>query len=240
MNRNPIRAKIAPILKEAANPKMGMDAKYEHPAFGLIGMSIVSGGSESLFGSDVGHGQRVRLTIKHAEHQRGLSNDWYHARGLPIVEVEMSHSQFAEFITSPNRGEGVPCTISEVDGVMMPSIEKLETKNAMLCREVGEAAAEKIKRLQKEIDRLGLIVEAGKFPKAEMRQIYKDLAREADQLPGSITFVVKQGEEAIERATTHAKIEIEATIERHISRIGLSAAREIGIVPSTALIEDMP
>lgn len=204
---------------------------YDHPAYGVIGMSVVTGGDRHMFGSDIHHGQRIRIHVKRAELHRNLSNDWIHARGLPIVEIEMSHSQFAEFITTPNRGEGIPCTITEINGDMVPAIDQIETKQEMFRREIEAAARKRLEAALQEVKRLGELIESGKTPKTELRELHKNLARELSYLPGSVSFVVGQAEEALEKATTAARIEIEATINHHVSRIGLDAARAIGIVP---------
>lgn len=207
---------------------------YNHPAFGMIGWSVISGGDKHLFGSDIGHGHRIRLTIKRAEHKRNLSNDWYHAR-QQLIEIEMSHSQFAELITSPNRGDGIPCTLLTVVGESMPSIEGIETKQEMFRREIEESGRRRLDTITAEIARLGDLIESGKLPKGELRELHKNLAREAAYLPTTLSFVVGQAEEALERSTTHAKIEIEATINNHINRIGMDAAQAIGLLPPAGI-----
>jgi hypothetical protein len=212
---------------------------YEHPAYGVIGMSVVNGGGRTLFGSDIGHDQRIQIRIRRAELHRDLSHDWVHGRGRGIVEVEMSHSQFAEFITTPNRGEGITCTITEINGEMLPAIEQVETKQQLFRREIEAAGKQRLEAALTEVKRLGELIESGKTSKTELREIHKDLARELSYLPGSISYVVEQAEEALEKATTHAKIEIEATVNHHISRIGLDAARAIGLAPSTPTMKEI-
>jgi len=225
-----MRNKQRPTKSEKAVGKCDPHEVYNHPAYGVIGMSVITGGDRNMFGSDIEHGQRIRITVKHAELHRNLSNDWIHSRGLPIIEVELSHSQFAEFITTPNRGEGIPCTITEIDGETIPAIDVVESKACMFRREIERSAAERLEKAMAEVKRLGELIESGKTPKTELREIHKDLQRELGHLPGSVSFVVKQAEEALEKAQTAAKIEIEATVNHHINRIGLDAARQIGLV----------
>lgn len=204
---------------------------YEHPAFGMIGMNIITGGPPHLFGSDIKHNQRVVIRIKAGEHKRNLSNDWYSAGARrPMIEVELSHSQFAEFITSPGRGDGIPCTITEFNGADMPSIDQVETKQEMFRREIEESAKRRLAAISGKIAELGDLIESGRLPKNQLRAIHSELARHAHQLPGAIGFVVEQGEEALEAATTAARVSIEATINHHISRLGHDAARAIGLI----------
>lgn len=202
---------------------------FNHPAYGMVGMSHVTGGASHLFGSDIRHGQRIRIRIQRAELHRGLSNDWFHGRGLPIVEIELSHTQFAEFITNPNRGDGFPRTLTAVNGEMMPSIDQIETKQETFRREIRESASEAINLFKKHVAHLGEMIEAGTLTKKELRALHHDLTCHVGNLPSNMAFTVSQAEEALERATTHAKIELEATVNHHINRIGLDAARQIGL-----------
>ena len=101
------------IAPEQKATKFGPDdvTELHHDAFGMIGVTIVTGGSDTLFGSDLKHGQTVRIRIKRARSQRNHSRDSFFAEDS-LVEVTLSHTQFAEMITSPNRGDGIPCTIN--------------------------------------------------------------------------------------------------------------------------------
>lgn len=227
-----------PSLRNEARGKGETHEVYSHPAYGTISMHVVTGGDPHMFGSDIKHGQRIRLEVRRAEHHRNLSNDWYHTIGRALIEVELSHSQFAEFITTPNRGEGIPCTITEIAGAMMPAIDQVESKAEMFRREIEASAERRLTAIAEKIDQLGAMIDSGKLPKGELRALHNELARHVVQLPGSIGFVVEQGEEALEKAATAAKIQIEATISSHINRIGLDAARAIGLVqPDTNIKE---
>lgn len=218
-----------PTKRQEAIGKCEPHDVYDHPAFGMISMGVRTGGDNVLFGSDIGHSQCITITIKSAELARNLSNDWYHGR-QELIEVTLSHSQFAEFITNPNKGDGIPCTITHFEGKLIPAIERIETKQEMFRREIASAASGRIEKAMKEIERLSDLIESGKTPKSELRKIKDNIAREVGYLPGSISFVVEQAEEALEKATTAAKIEIEATINHHINRIGTDAARSMGIL----------
>lgn len=87
----------------------------QHPSYGLLSFSRMSGGTTNLFGSSIQHKDTIKLCISECDVKRDLSTDWYHDNGR-IIEVEMSYSQFAEAITSMNMGNGVPVTIRWVRG----------------------------------------------------------------------------------------------------------------------------
>lgn len=215
------------------------DETWTHPSYGAISLTTISGGNPHLFGSDVQHGQRVRIQIKRAEHRRSLSNDWHFTRGRPLVELEMSHAQFAEFITAGGRGEGIACTLLSINGEDQAGIEPFETKQEMFRREIEQSARRRLDDLRAEVAKLGAMIESGKFPKADMRALHRELDRTVQQLPGSLSFVVGQAEEALEKATTAARISIEATVNHHINRIGLDAAQAIGLVPPAATPKEL-
>jgi len=214
----------SPSKKQEGNREV-----YEHPAYGMVGMYTVTGGG-ALHASDINHQQRIRIVIKRGRHERDLSTDWYYSFGRSLVEIEMSHAQFAEFITSTGKGDGVPCTISEVAGEMTPGIEPVESKVEMLRREVEAAATKRMAAIHTDIKRLGELIESGKIGKNDLRAIHRNLAQQAEGLPNHMGFIVEMGQEAMERLVTHAKIEIEATIAGHVRQLGLEHAREAGII----------
>src|SRR5579859_4537827 len=94
----------------------------KHESFGIAGFSrsTTGGSGVSLFGSSIKHGNTITFTVRHADVTRRLEQDWYHAsERMPIVEIEMSQSQFAEMITSMNMGDGIPVTLRYVNGKRM-------------------------------------------------------------------------------------------------------------------------
>lgn len=96
--------------------------KKVHESYGLAGFtrSTIGGSGVNLFGSSIKHSNTICFRVYHAEVERNLNQDWYYASGrLPIVEIEMSQSQFAEMITSMNIGDGFPVTIRSIDGKQM-------------------------------------------------------------------------------------------------------------------------
>ena len=205
---------------------------FSHPAFGVITLTHPTGGDQSLFGSDIRHSSRLRIEIKRATLERGLSNDWIHGREI-IACVELSAAQFAQFITSQGSGNGTPCTIrcsgpKDAGLVEAPGIEMHETKHETFRREVEDAARERVTSIADKVARLGAMVESGKVGKKELREIHAELKRNAAQLAGSLGFVVEQAQEAIEKATTAAKIEIEAHISNEVRKIGLQHIEQLG------------
>ena len=91
--------------------------RTSHPSYGTIMFNRSNSRVTPLFGSSIKHNNVIIMELRHAEIERGLNRDWVYGKA-PIVEIEMSYSQFAEAITSFGCGSGVPCTIryTEKDG----------------------------------------------------------------------------------------------------------------------------
>jgi hypothetical protein len=210
---------------------------HSHDAFGTISMTVRTGGSGVLFGSDVIHNQTVCISIQRAELTRNLSNDWIHDEIMPIIEIHLSHSQFSEFITSQGRGEGTPCTITHAPerGTKthsMPGINKIETKAETFRREIHESTHSQLDKLRADVAAIGKELESPSLSKKRMKELHRNLEIVMGNMPSNMAFVVEQCEEALEKATTSAKIEVEAFIGQAINRLGMDAAKQIGLVPN--------
>ena len=140
----------------------------------------------------------------------------------------MSHAQFAQFITSQGNGDGTPCTLRWMKGEgMIPGIAKVETKHDTFRREISDAAKKRLERIEAKIKQLGDMIESGKLSKKELREIHAELQRQASYLPGTMEFVVKSAEEALEKATSDAKIEVESYVAMTAQRLGLKNINDL-------------
>jgi len=107
------------MAREIEEPKLVKEdhhgKSYEHPAFGQIRASRVSGHAV-LYGSDFVHQGFVTITISTSQLQRTLAREWYFGKS-EVIEVALSEAQWATFVSSMNMGSGVPCTIERQAGV---------------------------------------------------------------------------------------------------------------------------
>lgn len=219
-----------PKVHEESIGKCDPHEVYEHPAYGTVGISITTGGDSILFGSDVTHNSRVSLKISRAKLARNLSNDWVHSDSTAIIEVDMSHHQFAEMITNPNRGSGTPCTIRYENGHMVPGIERIENANDLFKREITASARKSAERIDHALDQIGNMIESGNISKAKLRELHR-MAKDASKgFGGNVGFVVEQGVEALEKAATSVKMDIEASVNHYVRQLGVDVAKEIGLV----------
>ena len=61
--------------------------RMNHPSYGTIRVSRITGGAQPLFGSALLHRDRIRMSIQHAQVSHELSTDWI----LPensIIEID--------------------------------------------------------------------------------------------------------------------------------------------------------
>lgn len=218
----------------------GTDSKqYSHDAFGMIGVSVVTHNDMTLFGSDLNHGQSMRITIKRAKLERSLSRDWIYANDL-VAEITLSQHQFAEMITAPNRGDGVPCTINyaPVRGTKieaMPGIRNIESKAEILRNEVKNSAKQELDRLRKELSALRAEIEKPSPSKKSLKEAMHSIDCVVGNIPSNLEFVVEQAEETLAKAVSSAKMEVEAYIGNAINKLGVEAARSIGLTSATTV-----
>lgn len=220
------------VSREKQKPTIttGLDRdadRYEHPAFGTIVLVESGGGDPVMFGSDLGHNNKLSIRIHRAELDRHLNQDWIHSRGQ-LLELEMSHAQFAEFITSVGKGRGVPCTLRWIKGEGdIPGIDKLESKHDMHRREILRSAGESIEKMRESLEGIRRMVDDGRCGKKELKEILFGLKCHLDNLPSNLEFSVKQAERAFEKASSDARIEIESFIALSAQRLGLKHINEL-------------
>lgn len=230
---------VAPVQTTKEGP-MGGD-EYSHDAYGSISLTTVSGGNPVLFGSDLNHPHRIRIEVKRAVLNRNLSNDWIHgSQSLQntVVSFEMSHSQFAQFITSSGSGSGTPVTLryAPKPGTYieeMPGIKKIESKADMMHREIKESSLRAMADIQDQVARLGEMIESGKVGMKDAKEIHRNLSIRVANLPSNMQFVVKQAEETLEAATASAKIEIEAYVDGLAKSLGIQSIQQLGLLAPT-------
>jgi hypothetical protein len=184
-----------------------------HPSYGMIGaFNITSHPGQALFGSDFTHDHFVQIRISPAKLRRGHASDWIGASRDPYIEVNLSEAQWARFVSTMNRGDGVACTVSAFNGVAIPGIEPLENRRAQFNTEVADTLQDAVRAID---DVLG----SGKLSKADRARIEK--ARQ--ELTSNLGFVAKQFDEHAEETIEQAKTEIEAHIQLAIQRAGIDA-----------------
>lgn len=221
----------APAVIETEGNPLG-DKTFKHPAFGIVALHSwsASGDGMRLYGSDLRHSTGMTLTLFKSEQVRGLSGN-YHAQRERVAEFSMSASQWARLVSSVGRGGGVPVTLEnyrEGQYFEAPMIGDPPKPRAEVFRdEMADGVRKHLTAMQVHVARLGVMLDSGKLTKTELREVYKELARHCEQLPGSVEFVHEQFERSIEHSLSDAKTELEAHIDGVAKQIGYESLREL-------------
>lgn len=90
----------------------------KHPSYGLIHLVRRDHNTESnLFGCDTKPHRTIQLEIRKGYKYTDYGLPHYTTESnKPLIEVEMSFSQFADLIINQNFNFGVPCTIKYING----------------------------------------------------------------------------------------------------------------------------
>lgn len=201
-----------------------------HPSYGLISWSRTSCNppQADLFGTSIGHSNPIRLSITHASVRRDLNRDWVYGEKV-IADVEMSPDQFAEFITTPNTGNGVPCTIryTEKEGVVkgLP----IESKRQQFEKEFDQALNKIGANFQVLKDAIKDLPLSKKQKETLAHQVFEVSRIINDNIP----FMQTSFNEQLDKSVVEAKAAVENFVEHAIRKAGLEAIAN----PSLLLME---
>lgn len=204
--------------------------KQQHESYGMVGINRTQSSGTHLFGSIMNHHSFITLTIKHASVRRMLSGDWYSAESLPIVEIELSHTQFAELITSPGIGDGVPCTIRGLDGKLLEACPPPEAIDSKFAEDLKKTTTETVRQLKDLTQQLAEALLPGNktLGKKELNVLLSGLRSALQSVTDSIPFIEKSFGEEMEDQINKAKGEMEAVATTLILKTGLNALAQEG------------
>jgi hypothetical protein len=206
----------------------------KHESFAMASFSRVMGDT-TLVGSEFTHHHFMKMEIKHAEHHRDLSKDWWFARES-ICEVWMSEAQFCEMISRPNIGGGVPVTLRRIEGKVMPLPPTPDMRERYIA-DLENDAKNCVASLRTAMDELKGAIDTGKIGKAILRGILSELNTAACAIDRGIPWVAEKFSEAMEGVIGQAKTEIEAHVSSTAMRIGMDQMRLKAIEDAPRLIE---
>lgn len=199
----------------------------EHPSYGFAQMSRVNGSRRNLFMSGVTSQNTVRLRIGRAKADSNYGQDKHYATTDEIIEVEFSASQFAEFITTLNVGNGVPCTITHInrEPTEDPPEDKLETEKVREhFKERMQEIGEKISRQQDEVEKILAKKTVGKTDRETIKGIYRTIKQE---FYSNMPFALEQYDESADKLTAQAKAEVDAFISHAVNTLGLKELKNM-------------
>ena len=188
-----------------------------HPAFGQIGAYRTSG-STALYDSDFRHNQYMTIKISASELRRGLNRDWHFGKG-EFVEVALSEAQWATFVSSPNMGSGVPCTIKFRDGEVVPNLPDPISRTDQFKGEMAERVAGMVAQVSAAIEQ----IDGMSLPKGKAQTIKDTLNSLQTNLRSNLPFVAESFDEHMEGTVEKAKQEVHGYMTGVLQRAGLNA-----------------
>lgn len=199
-----------PRWRTSHRSHLGEANTEQEPYMTTVQVSHVSG-DVALFDSEHRHQGFVALRINTAERDRGLGRDWI--RGdKEIIEVHMSHAQWAAMISTPNSGTGTPATLQHIfhQRVEQPDVDQRTEKYG----------PELVAFVEKAIKRIDALSE-GKLTKAQKSEL--GLIRQ--DLVSNMPFMARCFDEHMEDRKEKAKSDIEAHMNASIQRVGYAALK---------------
>lgn len=211
---------------------MKEDTVIKDKAFGVISLSkCFNGAKNRLFMSSIEDNMTsIRIRISGAEQ---IINEFGEERvyhdGLPIVEIEMSATQFSEFLlsTKPN-GDGTPCTIRRIGKDIIPPISPLaQNKRERLqgfYKQKMKEATEKLMGSQKRVEELMAKKYLTQDEKNEINGIFGMIKME---LSANFPFWLEMFDESMGKITTECKQEIDSMFQALVTKTGLESLQKM-------------
>ncbi len=202
------------------------EIKETHPSYASASLSRTQANGRRLFGSAITtHSHTVRLRVMPAELYRSETGDRIYAKHRPMIEVEFSAAQFAEFVSTMNTSAGIPCTLLSLNGNCVEQPPALEAEAARQ-RKVFEdrlgAAAESLKKHA--YDMKAYLI-ANNIPKKHWEPLTRPLEKMLEEVGVNAGFWLELFEEATEKVVVAAKAEVDAFTTSAIQHAGLQALR---------------
>jgi hypothetical protein len=200
----------------------------KHESYAMLGISrCSSGGGRNLFGSSIKHRNTIRLRIKPAEVMRNSNRDWFHGvGGLPYIEVEMSYSQFAEAITAMNCGDGVPVTLTYLNGKSIeecPQTDKRQEFEEEFQKDMTELTTS-LKKLTAQAEK---ILSDKKPPtKTDKESILCAIKSLRQEIEHNIPFMQTSFNEQMDKTVLEAKGEVEGFVMNKLISAGLEGLQK--------------
>lgn len=199
--------------------------KIEHPSFGMIDISRgVCSESMNLFGCSIKQRNFIQIDISKAILYRELNQDNIFSKGVPIVSIYLSPSQFADAITSLN-SSGTPCTINFMDNHEVKGTT-LEHKRVQFDAEFEETMKEVASSTNEYYKKINDILNKPSIGKHDKSEIMKQLDMLKQQIASNVPFIKEQFTEQMNETVVEAKNEVSAFIEEKLHRLGLEGCKK--------------
>lgn len=199
----------------------------KHPSYGLIGFSRISSNREkALFGTSIGHCNTIQMRVFRAKVERNLNRDWFFAEPhIPLIEVELSPTQFVDAITQMNIGDGHPCTITQIEGKSIQYPE-FKSKRKQFEKEFNESKKDLGSSLSKAAIRAKELIMNKKPMNTQEKEELLNLIQHAERVVNDhMPFVAQSFNEQMDKTVNEAKGEVEAFFTAKIHQLGVESLK---------------
>jgi hypothetical protein len=196
-----------------------------HESFGLIGVSrFTCNPPLVMFGSSIRHHAGVAIEIHRAEKQRSLAGDHFFATQC-LIRLELSPAQFADFITSANIGDGVPCTLTRVMNKGMARCPETNER-ATIVQEFRDQMLELGNQLEGLITKARELQAKPSINKGDREQFVKLAETIQCQVANSLPFIHSQFNEAMDGVLSEAKADLDGWVGSMLRKMGTDALQQ--------------
>lgn len=203
-----------------------------HPSWGTIRVHRCSG-SVVLFDSVARHQHFIALSIHRASRKRDLNQDWIHGGMRELIEINMTESQFARMLSSAGDGSGVPCTLSRIQGELIPGAPDDKIGDTYK-QEIKDASYETTERLRAIEEKLEEMLAGKTVKKGDLRDLQGTVRSACMAIDDHLPFLIGQVEEKLENVVDEAKTNIESFLQLRAQQLGMSqmlGANDVAPVP---------
>lgn len=183
-----------------------------HPAFASISLTR-SSGSCYLFGSDFQHQQSIRLRISPAVLCRNLSGDSVFDERLPMIEVALSHDQFAKMVSSIGTSP-TPCTLTTFDRKSVPGLPAPVARTEQFAQEAND----RMESARADLREALAAVQESKLSRKDKDTLCRKLAAAEMNIGTNLKFVADQFGEHMEEVVNAARSEVDAYVGQSLQR----------------------
>lgn len=191
-----------------------------HPAFAQIAVHRVSGRT-NLYDSDFGHNAFVTISVRRSELHRSLSQDW-HMADSELIEVAMSESQWATFVSSINVGSGVPCTLQALNGKEVPGLPAPQRRVDQFSHEMRT----KMRKAFAALDEAEKELKGLRASKAQRERVADAIQKARQEMGSNLPYMARQFSEHMEGTVERAKQEVHGYMAGALQRAGVAALRD--------------
>jgi hypothetical protein len=196
------------------------DVVHSHPAYGNIAVFNVSG-RKALYGADYLADGYLTIRVSTSKAKRSLSRFWRQEE-QQIVEVAMSHAQWAAFVSSMNVGLGVDCTITRLGLDIVPDITVEPEEKDMHAADLDgvlAAGLAKLEEIRTDIDGL-------KIPAKTKDELGRKIDAAVRSMGSSQDFVRTSFGKFVSAKTEKMKADVHAYAQSVLIGLGLRSAAD--------------